>query len=103
MVNALLSAVLRLKQFVLHSKDVVNMPFSKLITQVLSKLPGKRFGVFRLLPYFFLLGAALEFTMIKWQVGETNFYKTFKKRKAEEIALRELALEQELNNVLKTS
>ena len=31
---------------------------------------------------FFILGAALEFSMINWTVGETNFYRTFKKRQA---------------------
>ena len=36
----------------------------------------------RFLPFFFGLGAALEFSMINWTVGETNFYKTYKKRQA---------------------
>jgi len=36
----------------------------------------------RFLPFFFALGAALEFSMINWTVGETNFYRTYKKRQA---------------------
>ncbi|KAL9885510.1 small integral membrane protein 4 isoform X1 [Glossina fuscipes] len=45
--------------------------------------PGKkRFGLYRFLPLFFCLGAALEFSMINWTVGETNFYRTYKKRQA---------------------
>ncbi len=36
--------------------------------------PGKkRFGDYRFLPLFFFLGAGLEFAMINWTVGETNF------------------------------
>ena len=36
----------------------------------------------RFLPAFFCLGAALEFSMINWTVGETNFYSVYKKRQA---------------------
>ena len=36
----------------------------------------------RFLPAFFGLGAALEFSMINWTVGETNFYSVYKKRQA---------------------
>jgi len=51
------------------------------VGSLLEAVPGKSvFGVYRFLPFFFALGAGLEFTMIKWTVGETNFYKTFKKR-----------------------
>ncbi|KAJ8958976.1 hypothetical protein NQ314_006340 [Rhamnusium bicolor] len=40
----------------------------------LDKWPGKKyFGIYRFLPIFFCLGASLEFSMIKWEVGETNF------------------------------
>ena len=51
------------------------------LTRVLDKVPGKKtFGLYRFLPAWFLLGAALEFSMINWTVGETNFYRTYKKR-----------------------
>ncbi|XP_053949987.1 small integral membrane protein 4-like [Anastrepha ludens] len=57
--------------------------YSSSIRRILDKWPGKqRFGVYRFLPLFFILGAALEFSMINWTVGETNFYHTFKKRQA---------------------
>jgi len=39
-------------------------------------------SLFRFLPFFFALGAALEFSMINWTVGETNFYSVYKKRQA---------------------
>jgi hypothetical protein len=42
----------------------------------LDKWPGKKtFGIYRFLPIFFGLGAAVEFSMINWTVGETNFCK----------------------------
>ncbi|XP_017114817.1 small integral membrane protein 4 [Drosophila elegans] len=53
------------------------------VRRLLDSWPGKkRFGVYRFLPLFFLLGAGLEFSMINWTVGETNFYRTFKRRQA---------------------
>ncbi|XP_066140058.1 small integral membrane protein 4 [Euwallacea fornicatus] len=53
------------------------------IRRFLDRWPGKEtLGVYRFLPLFFVLGAALEFSMINWNVGEVNFYKTFKKREA---------------------
>ncbi|KAK9871197.1 hypothetical protein WA026_011478 [Henosepilachna vigintioctopunctata] len=59
---------------------------SSLVESILNKWPGKKyFGNYRFLPIFFIFGAALEFSMIKWQVGEVNFYKTYKKRQAERI------------------
>ena len=40
--------------------------------------PGeKRFGVFRFLPFFVFVGASMEFTMIHWTVGTTNFCKFY--------------------------
>jgi len=39
---------------------------------------------FRFLPFFFVLGAAVEFSMINWTVRDTNFYKTFKKRQGKD-------------------
>ncbi|GFY61357.1 hypothetical protein TNIN_479831 [Trichonephila inaurata madagascariensis] len=87
------------------------------IGAVLNKWPGKeRFGVYRFLPLFFIFGAALEFTMIKWEFHGVNFFilqtssfslllhfvlflnmdisfiidETYKRRKAEEIIAWEL-------------
>ncbi|XP_055376384.1 small integral membrane protein 4 [Condylostylus longicornis] len=57
--------------------------YSPTIRKILDKYPGKKtFGIYRFLPLFFILGAALEFSMINWTVGETNFYRTFKRRQA---------------------
>lgn len=47
---------------------------SNLLVKVFNSWPGReRFGVYRFLPLFFVMGAALEFAMINWQVGEVNF------------------------------
>ncbi|XP_026481044.1 small integral membrane protein 4 [Ctenocephalides felis] len=71
------------------------MPFvSRTLRSFLSKWPGRRkFGFYSFLPIFFVLGAALEFSMIKWQVGETNFYKVYKRRQAKTIVEEKLALD----------
>jgi len=54
------------------------------VTKILDLVPGKaRFGVYRFLPFFFLLGASLEFSMINWTVGTTNFYQVYKRKQAQ--------------------
>lgn len=46
------------------------------VRRFLDRWPGKEtFGIYRFLPLFFVLGAALEFSMINWKVGEVNFCK----------------------------
>lgn len=61
-------------------KKVIQKP---LLTRILDSVPGKKtIGMYRFLPFFFCLGAALEFSMINWTVGETNFYRVYKKRQA---------------------
>ncbi|MCL4140534.1 UNVERIFIED_CONTAM: hypothetical protein GTU68_026590 [Idotea baltica] len=47
---------------------------SKTLKNILNIWPGKQyFGLYRFLPLFFVLGAALEYSMINWRVGEVNF------------------------------
>jgi len=63
------------------------------LSKVFDAIPGKKnFGIYRFLPFFFALGATLEFSMINWTVGETNFYSVFKKSRA-----KYLVEEEELN------
>ena len=53
---------------------------SSLIRRMLDAVPGKRiFGMYRFMPFFFVFGGALEFSMINWTVGDVNFckFKTF--------------------------
>ncbi|KAH3892806.1 hypothetical protein DPMN_016936 [Dreissena polymorpha] len=45
-----------------------------LAAKVLDAIPGKKiFGLYRLLPIYFLLGAAVEFSMIHWRPKGVNF------------------------------
>lgn len=50
--------------------------YRRSLSSIINKWPGeKTFGIYRFLPLFFGLGAALEFSMINWTVGTTNFCK----------------------------
>ncbi|XP_054287106.1 small integral membrane protein 4 [Macrosteles quadrilineatus] len=61
--------------------------YSETLAKVLNFWPGKSLGIYRFLPIFFVFGAGLEFTMIKWDVGgRVNFYRTYKKRRVQELA-----------------
>lgn len=53
------------------------MKYRKSLPQkLIDSWPGRKtFGVYRFLPLFFGLGACLEFCMINWTVGQTNFCK----------------------------
>ena len=64
------------------------------LKKVLDKWPGKKLlGVYRFLPIFFCMGAALEYSMINWDFnGKVNFYRTYKKNKIEE-KVKEIILE----------
>ena len=47
-----------------------------LITRLLQAIPGKeRFGIYRLMPFFYLFGASIEFFMIHWRPNGVNFCK----------------------------
>lgn len=64
--------------------------YNSYLASFLNKWPGKAyFGIYRFLPIFFILGATLEYSMINWRVGETNFYRTYKRREAKTILERE--------------
>ncbi|XP_025074483.1 small integral membrane protein 4 [Pogonomyrmex barbatus] len=69
-------------------------PYRAKFRKLYKKLPGKVLGEYRLLPLFFVAGAALEYFMIHWHVGEVNFYKTYKRRKVEELVEERLRQEQ---------
>ncbi|XP_074660568.1 ubiquinol-cytochrome c reductase complex assembly factor 5-like isoform X1 [Tubulanus polymorphus] len=59
--------------------------------KIVNKWPGKqRFGVYRFLPAFLLLGAGLEFCMIRWHVGEVNFYRIYKRNQIKKIIQAEI-------------
>ncbi|XP_045687902.1 small integral membrane protein 4 isoform X1 [Phyllostomus hastatus] len=44
------------------------------VRRILQRVPGKqRFGVYRFLPFFFVLGGTMEWIMIKVRVGQETF------------------------------
>uniref|UniRef100_A0A670IPA5 Ubiquinol-cytochrome c reductase complex assembly factor 5 n=1 Tax=Podarcis muralis TaxID=64176 RepID=A0A670IPA5_PODMU len=50
------------------------------IKLLLNMVPGKqRFGVYRFLPFFFILGGAMEWFMIRVRIGQETFCKYFHK------------------------
>merc|ERR1711973_1022658 len=62
-----------------QSQGIKKSLFSRFVDAV----PGKRvFGLYRFMPFCFLFGAGLEWTMINWHYGEVNFYRTYMKRRA---------------------
>jgi hypothetical protein len=57
------------------------------VKTIVNKWPGKRwFGIYRFMPLFFVMGAALEFSMINWRPFGVNFYDTYKKKEAKKLA-----------------
>lgn len=62
------------------------MVFIRPLRRFLKAWPGEKYlAEYRFLPIFFVSGAALEYFMINWHVGQTNFYRTYKRRQVEEI------------------
>lgn len=58
-----------------------------IVSDIINNLPGrKRFGIYSILPLCFLAGAVLEFSMIHWTVGETNFYRIYKRNQVERLS-----------------
>ncbi|RUS72924.1 hypothetical protein EGW08_019320 [Elysia chlorotica] len=62
------------------------------VESFVKKWPGKRyFGVYRFMPLFFVMGATVEFAMIKWRPLGVNFYDVYKNKEAARIAEEESA------------
>lgn len=69
------------------------------IASIIQKVPGKKYlAEYRFLPFFFVGGAGLEYLMINWHFGEVNFYKTFKKRRVQELVDERLLRESQTSN-----
>ncbi|CAG5121810.1 unnamed protein product [Candidula unifasciata] len=68
----------------------------KIVQLLIDKWPGKQtFGIYRFMPLFFLVGAAMEFAMINWKPLGVNFYEVYKEKEAKKLA--ERALKSEAN------
>ncbi|XP_065263453.1 ubiquinol-cytochrome c reductase complex assembly factor 5 isoform X1 [Emys orbicularis] len=54
------------------------------IRYFLQLVPGRqRFGMYRFLPFFFLLGGAMEWFMINVRLGEETFYDVYRRKRSE--------------------
>ncbi|XP_036594673.1 small integral membrane protein 4 [Trichosurus vulpecula] len=54
------------------------------VKRLLQRVPGQqRFGVYRFLPFFFVLGGAMEWFMIKVRVGQETFYDVYRRKQSE--------------------
>ena len=74
------------------------------LARLFRKVPGRKtFGIYRFQPLFFGLGALLEFSMINWEAGpqKTNFYKTYTRNTAREIAEAEIEEEERIAAIKK--
>ncbi|XP_032068018.1 small integral membrane protein 4 [Thamnophis elegans] len=60
------------------------MSVSSMITYLMNKVPGKkRFGIYRFLPFYFILGGAMEWFMINVPVGNQTFYDVYRRKEGE--------------------
>ncbi|VFV17450.1 Hypothetical predicted protein [Lynx pardinus] len=54
------------------------------VKRILQRVPGKqRLGVYRFLPFFFVLGGTMEWIMIKLRVGQETFYDVYRRKASE--------------------
>ncbi|KAM9134181.1 ubiquinol-cytochrome c reductase complex assembly factor 5 isoform 1-T1 [Pangshura tecta] len=54
------------------------------IRYFLRLVPGRQyFGMYRFLPFFFLLGGAMEWFMINARLGEETFYDVYRRKRSE--------------------
>ncbi|NWH73844.1 SMIM4 protein, partial [Piaya cayana] len=62
------------------------MLVSQRVKRLLQLVPGKqRFGVYRFLPFFFVLGGAMEWFMINVRVGQETFYDVYRRKRSERL------------------
>ncbi|XP_003409897.1 ubiquinol-cytochrome c reductase complex assembly factor 5 [Loxodonta africana] len=54
------------------------------VRRVLQWVPrSERLGTYRFLPFFFVLGAAMEWIMIRVRVGQETFYDVYRRKASE--------------------
>ncbi|XP_032146536.1 small integral membrane protein 4 [Sapajus apella] len=54
------------------------------VRRILQRVPGKRrFGIYRFLPFFFVLGGTMEWIMINIRVGQETFYDVYRRKASE--------------------
>ncbi|KAM4855945.1 ubiquinol-cytochrome c reductase complex assembly factor 5 [Urocitellus parryii] len=54
------------------------------VRRILQWVPGKeRLGLYRFLPFFFILGGTMEWIMINVRVGQETFYDVYRRKASE--------------------
>ncbi|NWV95272.1 SMIM4 protein, partial [Machaerirhynchus nigripectus] len=62
------------------------MLVSNRLKGLLKLVPGqRRFGFYRFLPFFFVLGGAMEWFMINVHVGKETFYDVYRRKRSERL------------------
>ncbi len=62
-----------------------------LLKIIVKNWPLRRYlGVYAFMPLFFVIGAAIEYSMINWTVGQTNFYSVYKLNRARQLATQQI-------------
>ncbi|NWT19622.1 SMIM4 protein, partial [Vireo altiloquus] len=62
------------------------MLVSERVKSLLKLVPGKRrFGFYRFLPFFFVLGGAMEWFMINFRFGKETFYDVYRRKQSERL------------------
>ncbi|XP_004176343.1 ubiquinol-cytochrome c reductase complex assembly factor 5 [Taeniopygia guttata] len=62
------------------------MQASERLKLLLKLVPGqRRFGFYRFLPFFFVLGGAMEWFMINVRVGKETFYDVYRRKQSERL------------------
>ncbi|XP_031465278.1 small integral membrane protein 4 [Phasianus colchicus] len=60
------------------------MLISRRLRRLLRLVPGReRLGAYRLLPFFFVLGGAMEWFMINVRIGKETFYDVYRRKRSE--------------------
>ncbi|XP_034760013.2 ubiquinol-cytochrome-c reductase complex assembly factor 5 [Acipenser ruthenus] len=60
------------------------MLFNRGFKRLLDMVPGRRrFGIYRFLPFFFVLGGTMEWIMINVRIGKETFYDVYRRKQAE--------------------
>ncbi|XP_041319461.1 small integral membrane protein 4 isoform X2 [Pyrgilauda ruficollis] len=62
------------------------MLVSERVKRLLKLVPGeRRFGFYRFLPFFFVLGGAMEWFMINVRIGKETFYDVYRRKQSERL------------------
>ncbi|XP_043934818.1 small integral membrane protein 4 [Protopterus annectens] len=54
------------------------------IKRFFQNIPGRKtFGIYRFMPFFFVLGAGMEWFMINVRIGQETFYDVYRRKRSE--------------------